>query len=135
MQRLEERPDIAAERRPIGVFAFLMGLLGAAYPLAVTASFAHAMFSGCWLACGGAVNPSAGIVWVVVCALLLGTPFAIGMYVARVRSWSAWAAVAFLILLAATSWLLFSLDPDTAEFYVSLGSWQGDMGGVRQSSV
>lgn len=115
----------------MGVFAFSMGLLGAAYPLAGAASLSHVMFSGCWLACGGTPNPVAGIVWVAVGALLLGTPFAVGMFVARVRSWLAWAAVAFLVLLAATSWVMFSVDPDNAEFYISLGSWHGDISEVR----
>jgi hypothetical protein len=58
---------------------------------------------------------------VIVGAVFLAAPFVVGMRIARVRSWVAWAAVTILVLFAVYAWVVFSLDPANAEFYVSLG--------------
>ncbi|TFV47523.1 hypothetical protein [Blastococcus sp. TF02A-35] len=106
-------------RRGLGA-ALLTGLV-VAYPLAWVASTAHAAFSGCWSSCGGASRPGSGLAWSAVAAVLLAVPIAVGLDVARVRSWAAWVTGAVVVVAATGAWAWFSLDPDNAEFFVRLG--------------
>jgi hypothetical protein len=104
-----------------GLLVAVVTLLCVALPVGWAGSLAHASFSGCWITCGGSPKPAIGAVWSLVAALLLATPVALGLIVARVRSWAAWLTNAVLVLVVVGAWVLFSLDPDTAEFFVSLG--------------
>jgi hypothetical protein len=115
-------PERAAERRPVlGLVVGLATLLGLAVPVVALASLAHTGFSGCWIACGGAPNPALGIVGTLAAAAVLATAPAVGLIVARVRSPRVWTVVALAVAGAAVAWVFFSLDPDTAEFFVRLG--------------
>ena len=114
------RQESAAQRRR-SLFTGLVTLLVAAYPLAWAASLAHASLSGCWLTCGGDPNPVVGALWAIVAAALLAAPVGVAMSKARVRSWAAWVTAALAVLLAVGAWVVFSLDPANAEFFVKLG--------------
>ena len=104
-----------------GLCAALVTGLAVAYPLMWAASLTHAAFSDCWIGCGGEPSPAWGVAWSLVSAVLLGAPIVVGLRVARVRSWAAWAVALILVLLGVTVWAMFSLDPDNAEFFVKLG--------------
>ncbi len=110
-----------ADRRWQCLLTGLLFLVLLVYPVFVAGGLAHSAFSGCWLTCGGRPDTASGVVWVTAAALLLAMPIAWGMIEARVRSWTAWAAAALLIALAVSAWVLFSLDPDNAAFFVELG--------------
>ena len=101
-----------------GLVFGLIALLLALYPLAGAASLAHASFTGCWLACGGTANPTVGTLWAVAAAGLLAAPAVVAMRTARVRSWAAWAVAAVVVVLAVSAWVVFSLDPANAEFFI-----------------
>lgn len=107
-------------RRLQGLIVGIMTFAGLAYFIVATASLTHAAFSGCWLSCGGDPALAWGVLWAVVTAALLATPIAIGLHIARVRSRIAWATAALVVLLMVAAWVLFSLDPDNADFFVSL---------------
>ncbi|WP_104525163.1 hypothetical protein [Blastococcus atacamensis] len=109
----------AQRRRAVG--AALVAVLAVAYPLLWGAGLAHAEFSGCWLSCGGDPRFASGVAWTTFSAVLLGIPLAAGLLAGSVRSWVAWAVGVLLILLAATAWVMFSLDPGNAAFFVALG--------------
>jgi hypothetical protein len=96
----------------------LLVLLGVAYPGMVVASLAHAAFSGCWIGCGGTSNPALGVVLSLVGAGLLWTPVAVGLRVAGANSWGARIAGVVVVLLVVGGWVLFSLDPAHADFFV-----------------
>ena len=105
-------------RRVRGLITALLSLVPCWYLAAFTAGVAHASFNGCWLSCGGDRNPTGGVLATIFGALLLAAPIAAGMWVARVRSWAAWASVAVLVVLAVIGWMVFSLHPDNTDYFV-----------------
>ena len=112
------RDDAAARRS--GLLIGLVSLPVTALPVYMVASLAHASFSGCWLACGGTTDPILGTVWVVVAAAILATPIGVALRVAH-ASWMDWATTALAIAAAAGAWVVFSLDPANADFFIHLG--------------
>ena len=114
----DRRPGKITARRVKGVVTALVSLLPCWYLAAFTAGVAHAAFNGCWLTCGGEPTTAGGIVATILGALLLAAPFAAGMWVARVRSWAAWASLAVPVVLAVIGWIVFSLDPDNTDYFV-----------------
>lgn len=113
------------DNAPAGLRGLAVGtvvLLGLAYAIAATASFAHAALSGCWLSCGGDPDPAWGLVWVAVSTVLLFIPAAVGLHIARIRARSAWVTAALVVVVLAAAWIWFSLDPDNAELFISLGA-------------
>ena len=62
-----------------------------------------------------------GVLWAVVAAVLLATPVALGMRIAAVRSWAAWVTASLAVVLAVSAWVVFSMDPVHAAFFVELG--------------
>jgi hypothetical protein len=114
----ETRQDDVTLHRRRGLFAGLMTLLVAALPLGWALSLTHASFSGCWLTCGGAPSSAEGTLWAIVAAVLLGIPLGVALTTARVRSWVVWGAAALAVLLAVSGWVMFSVDPANADFFV-----------------
>lgn len=62
-----------------------------------------------------------GLLWAIVVVVLLATPVAVGMRIAAVRSWAAWVIAALAVVLVVSAWVVFSLNPDNAAFFVELG--------------
>jgi hypothetical protein len=114
----DRRQGKITARRVRGVVTALLSLVPCWYLAAFTSGVAHAAFNGCWLSCGGERNPAGGVFATIFGALLLGAPFAAGMWVARVRSRAAWASVAVLVLLAGIGQIVFSLDPNNTDYFV-----------------
>jgi hypothetical protein len=114
----DSRQKSATVHRRRGLFTGLVTLLVAALPLAWAASLAHASFSGCWLTCGGAPDSTEGTLWAMVAAALLGVPVGVALSTARVRSWAVWGTAALAVLLAVGGWVMFSMDPANADFFV-----------------
>lgn len=104
--------------RSRGLVAGLAALLLVALPLGWAASLSHAAFSGCWLVCGSTPDATEGVLWAIVAAALLGVPVGVALGTARVRSWVVWVLAALAVLLAAGGWVIFSMDPTNADFFV-----------------
>lgn len=85
----------------------LVTLLLLGYPILVTALLATWSFTGCFLECS-ARQPGRGVAWSVVTALLLAVPVALGLAVARVRSWSAWLAAGGVVAVVVLGWAVLS---------------------------
>ena len=51
----------------------------------------------------GVPDPVAGLLWMIVTAVLLAIPVAVGTTIAAVRSWAAWATTALTVALAVTA--------------------------------
>ena len=104
-----------------GLLAGLATTLLVAYPGLWAASLAHSAFSGCWLTCAGTPSPVGGTALALVGAALLAAPFVVGLAAARVRSRWPWLAAALVVVAVVGGLVLFSIDPDNADFFVTLG--------------
>ncbi|SDF77710.1 hypothetical protein SAMN05660662_3379 [Blastococcus aurantiacus] len=58
------------------------------------------------------------MLWAIVAAALLTVPVGVALSTARVRSWVVWAIAAVAVLLAVGGWVIFSVDPANADFFV-----------------
>ena len=103
-----------------GLLAGGAALLVVTYPLAWLLSLSHAAFSGCWIGCGGDARPVAGFLYATFAGIALGVPLAVGLLLAGSRSILSWCLAAAVVAMVIAAWVVFSRDPENADFFVSL---------------